>query len=195
MIAQSRTREAMEPEIRPLCWLFFLFFFGIRALFERHRAMAVVTVGIVGTGLVLYSGFTMWEATGSWGPRFLVVLTPFFLLPAVMFRPNRRWRRVLVFFLLVVGFGVQLVPALVPYQHAAVAQHFADQPSPQRYFSSTEIVPHLQELTAGGVEFWWSRTPVLGLIGAWMILFEVYLGRRLIQTLRSTRTGTEPAGP
>ena len=163
-----------------------LFFFGIRALFVRYRAMSVATVGIVATGLVLYSRFTSWDASGSWGPRFLVVLTPFMLLPAVMFRPHNPWRRALVCCLLVIGFGVQLVPAIVPYQHAAVARHFAEQPSPQRYFTSTEIVPHLQALTAGGIELWWLRTPLLGVVGVCIILFQVYLGRRLVQKLSSS---------
>lgn len=163
-----------------------LFFFGIHAFFKRQRAMAVTTIGIVVTGLVLYSKFTSWDAAGSWGPRFLVVLTPFMLLPAVMIRRNSQWRRVLVCALLLVGVGVQLVPALVPYQHAAVARHFSDQPSPQRYFGSTEIVPHLQELAAGEIEFWWLRSQLLGLIGLCMVVLQVYLARRLIQALRST---------
>ena len=61
-----------------------LFFFGIHSFFKRQRPMAVATIGIVVTGLVLYSKFTLWDAPGSWGPRFLVVLTPLMLLPAAM---------------------------------------------------------------------------------------------------------------
>lgn|GEM_PF-3480894 len=162
-----------------------LVFFGIYAFFKRERLMAVTTVGIAVTGLIVYSKFTHWDATGSWGPRFLVVLTPFLLLPASAFRPNRRWRRALVLCLLVIGFGVQLVPALVPYQHAAVARHFADLPSPLRYFTTTEIVPHFQELAAGGIELWWLRSPRLGAVGVCLILFQVYVARRLVKTMRS----------
>jgi len=161
-----------------------LVFFGIHAFFKRQRSMAATTVGIAVTGLIVYSKFTMWDATGSWGPRFLVVLTPFLLLPASAFRPNSQWRRALVLCLLVIGLGVQLVPALVPYQHAAVARHFADLPSPQHYFTTTEIVPHFQELAAGGIEFWWLRSPLLGAVGVCLILFQMYVARRLVKTMK-----------
>lgn len=160
-----------------------LFFFGIHSFFKRHRAMAVTTIGIVATGLVLYSKFVFWDAPGSWGPRFLVVLTPLMLLPAAMFCPNDRWRRAFLGCLLVVGFGVQLVPALVPYQHAAVAGYIADHTSPQRFFTTSEIVPHIQELAAGGIELWWLRTPLLGAIGTCLIMILVWAARRLSQSL------------
>jgi hypothetical protein len=158
-----------------------LFFFGIGAFLRRKRTLAVTTIGIVLTGLVLYSKFTLWDATGSWGPRFLVVLTPFMLLPAAVFRPNSRWRRALVVSLLSIGFAVQVVPALVFYQHAAVSGHFADHPTPQRYFTTSEIVPHIQTLATGGIELWWLRTPGLGAIGFCLILILFWAARRLIR--------------
>jgi hypothetical protein len=158
-----------------------LFFFGIGVFLKRKRALAVTTTGIVLTGLVLYSKFTLWDAIGSWGPRFLVVLTPFMLLPAAVIHLNSRWRRALVVSLLSIGFAVQVVPVLVPYQHAAVTGHFADYPSPQRYFTTSEIVPHIRSLAAGGIELWWLRTPVLGVMGMCLILILCWAARRLIR--------------
>jgi hypothetical protein len=163
----------------------FLAFFGTREFFSRHRAVAVTTFGISVTGLILYSKFSFWDASGSWGPRFLVVLTPFMLLAVAVFRQDTIWRRALALFVSVIGFAVQLIPALVPYQHAAVARHFADLPSLQRYYTTTEITPHLQALAAGEIELWWLRSPFLGAIGVCLILLQVSLGRRLFQKVRS----------
>jgi hypothetical protein len=161
-----------------------LFFFGIVPMYKKNRAMAVTLIGIVLSGLILYSKFTQWSATSSWGPRFLVVLTPFLLLPAAMFRPRRGWRRVLVAVLLVVGVVIQLIGVLVPYQHGAVADYFGTARAPQGYYSKSEIVPHLHQLLKGSVDLWWLRSPALVVLGMCLIAIQFLIGRRLIRTVK-----------
>jgi hypothetical protein len=170
-----------------------LFFLGIVPLLKKSRALAIAVTSISLTGLILYSKFTLWDASASWGPRFLVCLTPFLLIPAATIQLDSRWRRTLVVGLLVAGALVQLVPALVPYQHAAVSEYFKDADVPQSYYTKSEIVPHFHQLLAGKVELWWMGDPVLGMLGLWLFVIMGLSGIRLLRIVLPARKAVSQA--
>lgn len=173
-----------------------LFFFSIGRFVRQRRWLGVSVLGVSVTALLIYSKFIFWTATGSWGPRYLVPLTPFLLLPVALWPTHTRWRRALLWNLFGLGLAVQLVGVVVPYQHRAIAEYFPGGDGVKSFFWRTEIVPHLQRLLAGGPEFWWLRGPVAGGLAAlllvilvassWALVIEVQNASRLAPTSEET---------
>jgi len=83
--------------------------FAFREFFRRNRKEALLIAALFVANLILYAKFVSWAGEGSWGPRYLVPLTPFVLLPiGALVREHRksvmRWFAVL----LTLGVLVQL---------------------------------------------------------------------------------------
>jgi hypothetical protein len=55
--------------------------FGWPGLWRARRAEAATSLAVVGLALVTYSTFWNWAGDASWGPRFLVTVLPFAVLP------------------------------------------------------------------------------------------------------------------
>lgn len=76
-----------------------------------HRGMRVETVifsGILVTSLAFYAPFWTWHGGWSWGPRFLVPVLPFIVLPLGTLLEDRMGRYI-VFTLALTGFFVQIL--------------------------------------------------------------------------------------
>ncbi|MDQ2807701.1 MAG: hypothetical protein M3Z04_12465, partial [Chloroflexota bacterium] len=50
-------------------------------------ALALTLAGVVGPPLLLFSIYRFWPGDGAWGPRYLLPLVPFLLLPALALLP------------------------------------------------------------------------------------------------------------
>ncbi|MFH1018538.1 MAG: hypothetical protein V1798_10230 [Pseudomonadota bacterium] len=59
-----------------------LFFWGIRSFFQRARAEAFLFCLLLGLVPLKYASWWVWSGDPSWGPRYLLILTPFLMLPA-----------------------------------------------------------------------------------------------------------------
>jgi hypothetical protein len=55
---------------------------GFQRMWRRHPREAVGVALLAGVMLLLYATYPTWYGGWSWGPRFLVALVPFLLLPA-----------------------------------------------------------------------------------------------------------------
>jgi len=157
----------------------------ILPFYRKQRALAITVVGVVVTGLLLYSKFTLWSTPASWGPRYLVWMTPFLLLPACLLRPNTRRSTVLLLCVLVAGALIQVIAVLGPYQHAAVSSYFGDEGASASYFWKTEIIPQFRAVVAGNIEFWWLRSPLLGVAAVTLAAIMGISGYRLVRMLRA----------
>ncbi|HLG20464.1 MAG TPA: hypothetical protein VI895_11710 [Bdellovibrionota bacterium] len=97
-----------------------LFFFGMRPFLKRARAEALLFCAI---GLIVpikYAGWWVWSGDPCWGPRFLLVITPFLLLPAgeILERVIQResiLKRAIVALLFALSFTVQVLAVSVHY--------------------------------------------------------------------------------
>jgi hypothetical protein len=94
---------------------------GLPLLWRRYRAMTVTIVAIVVVNLVFYGAYLAWWGGWDWGPRYLVPMTPFLILPLLPLL--QRWAdlpraaRGAIYGLAVVGILVQLLDISVDFQH------------------------------------------------------------------------------
>ncbi len=73
------------------CPVLLLSLLGARAFWKRDRACALAVLAASALWLLLISRYYQWFGGGAWGPRFLVPLLPFWILPAAEI--FARWRR------------------------------------------------------------------------------------------------------
>ncbi len=69
--------------------------FAFPAFARRHRPEALTAAALFVTHVIFHAKFASWAGEGSWGPRYLVPVLPFLLLPASEFvaGPRRVARR------------------------------------------------------------------------------------------------------
>lgn len=96
---------------------------GFPELLRRRRNLAILFIGLILVYPWFYSIVTSrWFGGANWGPRYIICVTPFFILPIGAFLERldfARWLRVSAAVLLfTLGFGIQLSTVLVNYnQH------------------------------------------------------------------------------
>lgn len=128
--------------------------FGAKRFIQRYRVEAVFLLGIIFAYLAFYSKFSFWSSPASWGPRFLVPISPFLMLPVCLFINGVKWKKVLTYALLIVGAIVQLIAVLLPPQIGAIDEYFGGMPKTLDYFTRSEIIPQAKMLFTGNVELW-----------------------------------------
>ena len=96
---------------------------GVPRFVRRRPAEALLAGVLVGTLLLLYSGYHFWAGMSAFGPRYMVPLIPFILLPAVYAFPDlwshrreQRWVLALVCTVALLGFAEQLLGMVVSFQ-------------------------------------------------------------------------------
>lgn len=99
-----------------------LFFFGIRKFYSRHKVETLVILTSLTFALLFYAKLYVWHGDVALGPRYLVYLTPFVMLPIVQvfsnfeFNKNKLFAAITIF-LIISGFFIQLVNISVFYNH------------------------------------------------------------------------------
>ena len=94
---------------------------GLPLLWRRYRALTVTIVAIVVANVVFYGAYVAWWGGWDWGPRYLVPMTPFLILPLLPLL--QRWgdlpriARGAIYGLAAVGVLVQLLDISVDFQH------------------------------------------------------------------------------
>lgn len=94
---------------------------GFRWFWRENRGVAIVVLALVGGNLLFYSAYRHWWGDYAWGPRFLVPVMAFLLLP--LLPVLQRWRtipaaaRCAVYGLVAVGVVVQLLDVSLDFQH------------------------------------------------------------------------------
>lgn len=163
-----------------------LFFFAIRRFTRRYRLETMLLLGLVVTYLGFYGKFTLWPSLASWGPRFLVPITPLLALPLCLFINRVTWKRTLIYTLLAVAPVVQLIAVLLPLQIGAIDRYFGGIPKTMDYFTKSEIIPQAKALFAGNVELWFLDGHVKSAVGLVLLLLCIASGHHCIhQTIRA----------
>src|SRR5262249_36850527 len=97
-----------------------LFFFGIRAFYRRAKYEAILFLMILIILPIKYAGWWVWSGDPAWGPRYLLVLTPFLMLPAAevveaSIRDYKFVRKTAIGALFLVSMAIQLLAISVHY--------------------------------------------------------------------------------
>jgi hypothetical protein len=89
------------------------FFFGIKSFFKKHFELAICFILIMLSYLFFLSKNLYWHGDWAWGPRYLLVITPFLIIPIAEFFDSDIWmkRKVLkppIYLIIVVSLIIQL---------------------------------------------------------------------------------------
>jgi hypothetical protein len=142
---------------------------GWRAFHRGHRAAAWLCLGIVVLILAITATWWQWWGGYGWGPRLLVPILPFLILPALpVLADARRPVRTLALALVALSVGVQMLGALIDYgdYEVELARRFPDDGSRtftymhgERALTDWRLSPlraHAERLAAGPHDVaWW----------------------------------------
>ncbi len=96
-----------------------LLFFGIRGLYRKYAAMTLTIIVMALITVIFFSRLYVWHGDVALGPRYLVYLTPFLMLPVaeVVSNLSKKGNIFKSFFVAIVitGFVVQLITISVFY--------------------------------------------------------------------------------
>jgi hypothetical protein len=85
--------------------------------FRKKRSEALMFLGVILTVTVLHARWWSWAGDWAWGPRFLLIITPYLILPAGFFFQkwvrNSNIKKGLVISLLVFSFSIQVLGVAV----------------------------------------------------------------------------------
>jgi len=140
-----------------------LFFFSVRSFAKKHPGPAVAFVGVIVSYVLFLSRNVFWHGDWAWGPRYLLAVTPFFIIPVSLIIDSDRWQKRASFRMLVyLIFAISVV-----IQMAAVSVDF------QKYFQNMAQVEKVSFIVVGdkGIPcvseppfetyFDWHRSPIL----------------------------------
>ena len=141
-----------------------LFFFALIPFFKRQKYIALSFSILIVSYLVFHSKLLYWHGDWAWGPRYLLAITPYFVLPVGEILDSDPWKnkyrliRYLVYPLITVSFLIQI---------AAVSVHF------YKYFFHLNIDKRIQfiRIEVNGVPtvneppfdvyFDWTKSPIV----------------------------------
>jgi hypothetical protein len=98
--------------------IFFVTLAAWPAFFRRHRAEALLAAAVVLSNIAFYAPWYLWWAGHAWGPRFLVTILPFAILPlapALEAARKRKWLAAGLAALALVSLAVQLLGVAVDF--------------------------------------------------------------------------------
>ncbi len=92
--------------------------FGLVEFYKKKAKEFVLFVLLVLTNLFFFSIYKFWEGGWGWGPRFLVIIIPYFILFLGTFLEKHRAKKwvLIISLVLIASFLVQMPAILVTYQ-------------------------------------------------------------------------------
>lgn len=125
---------------------------GLRWLWRRRPAETLLAGGVFLVTILYYAPWWAWYGGWSWGPRFLVPVLPFLVLPIGALLLERRWARPATIVLALAGLGIQLLGALIDF-NPYIVEIVADNPENEAkyifYPWLSPIIGHLRYLVKG----------------------------------------------
>jgi hypothetical protein len=132
-----------------------LFFFSVRSFLKKHPGPGASFICIIFAYLLFLAKNVYWHGDWAWGPRYILVLTPFFIIPAAHLLNSTLWMnkrlvRRAVYLLFAVSLSIQLAAVSVDFNkyffHLIIDEKVAFsevhgegvqpifEPPPERYF-------------------------------------------------------------
>jgi hypothetical protein len=133
------------------------------AFFRRHRAEAPLIAAVVLSNVAFYAPWYLWWAGHAWGPRFLVTMLPFAILPlaaAMEAARRRRWLAVGLVGLVLASVAVQILGVVVDFNlylediHAKLGLYH---PATLFNLAYSPIVRQIAYVTPENLDLAWAR--------------------------------------
>ncbi len=128
-----------------------------RKFLHQHRAEGILFLALAVVYLLLYSSYADWMGGWAWGPRYLIVLVPYLMLPAAYAWEEKRATRAAVL-LGVLGLGIQILGIAVNVSYVNWDWLGMKLSPPDAFLFDPGISPiptHLRDLLAGRyVDLW-----------------------------------------
>jgi hypothetical protein len=140
-----------------------LFFFSIKPFIKKHLAPAVCFICLIVSYLLFLSKNIYWHGDHAWGPRYILTLTPFFIMPLAEFFDSSKWLKKK--FIKLFAYSIFTMSFII--QIAAVSVNF------EKYFVNLSFEENVEFTKASGygvqpiVEppietyFDWHRSPII----------------------------------
>jgi 4-amino-4-deoxy-L-arabinose transferase-like glycosyltransferase len=95
--------------------------FSFRSFMKKHCALSWAFLLIIASYFLFLSKNIYWHGDWAWGPRYLLVITPLFVIPIGAILDSEIWRsnrlrRMAISFVLTVGITIQLIAISVDFQ-------------------------------------------------------------------------------
>ncbi|MGD8820434.1 MAG: hypothetical protein PVF67_10020 [Anaerolineae bacterium] len=164
------------------------------AFFRKHRAEALLVAGVVLVNVAFYAPWYLWWAGHGWGPRFLVTMLPFAVLPlaaALEAVRDRRWLAIGLDLLVFVSIAIQVLGVAVDFNlyledvYAALGLYH---PATLFDVAYSPLIRQIEYVDLQHLDLAWARGGVIvwdGLIAGLGLILGSGLG--LILTLRLGR--------
>jgi 4-amino-4-deoxy-L-arabinose transferase-like glycosyltransferase len=98
-----------------------LFFFSIKSFIKKHFGLGISFIFIIISYLFFLSKYVYWHGDWAWGPRYIFVLTPFFILPIAELVDSEIWQRsniqrVAVYSIFILSLVIQIAAVSVDFK-------------------------------------------------------------------------------
>jgi hypothetical protein len=118
--------------------------------FQKRKLEALLFLSITVTLTLPHASWCLWAGDWAWGPRFLLPITPYLILPAGLFfetwanRP--RMRRIFVIMLIIVSVGIQIIGVTVhPFSFIDSRLQVVQQLTTVKLFSLTYVSAYFEQ--------------------------------------------------
>lgn len=144
-----------------------LFFFSIKLFLKKNFCLGVSFILVIISYLMFLSNYIFWHGDWAWGPRYILVITPFLIIPIAEILDSTIWlkKRVLrgsVYFIFIISFIIQLSAICVDFNKYFFTLRAADK------VKFTEIwADRVQPIIVPPMELYfdWHRSPIFAQFG------------------------------
>jgi hypothetical protein len=138
-----------------------LFFFSIKSFFKKHRGLGIAFILIIVSYLLFLSKYVFWDGDWAWGPRLILVLTPFFILPIAELIDSEIWqrsniRRAAVYSVFILSLIIQIAAVSVDFQ-----KYFSDLQEKVDFVKVPGDGFLLINIPPSETYFVWNKSPIL----------------------------------
>jgi hypothetical protein len=138
-----------------------LFFFSIKSFIKKHAGLAICFICLMMSYLLFLSRNVYWHGDWAWGPRYLLAITPFMVIPIAGLFDSDKWlknyfRRV-IYFIFSVSLIVQVAAVSVDFQKYFITlRHYEKVEFTVAYGEGVQpiVVP------PSDIYFDWGRSPI-----------------------------------
>jgi hypothetical protein len=150
-----------------------LFFFSIKSFIKKYPGLGISFILIILSYLLFLSKNIYWHGDWAWGPRYLLALTPIFIIPIAEIFSSDNWfkkklRKVALYSILILSLLIQVAAISVDYSKHLTKLRFEEN-LPFSVVRSHGLQPIVEPPPE--TYFEWKRSPI---VAQFIYIHEIY---------------------